>query len=467
MNQQESSMRFLKAFDPFAILEPEKVALPINPGTKLDNFGSLLTVKKDADVVDVFDNLFVTPQQVTRQSTNFDKELTEFLDKYEEGKVGKLIDISDATEKPENFLDESIKILEPKLDLLDDVDAIEKPKNFLDESIKILEPKLHLLDELDEDSIDELILNKSIESNRLKEISVKNSLVTNVSQIDFPEVKRESLNNETSEIKITNSKIEITTPINSKIRTPNIMKNEQIRIIEVPKVIKEEIGQISKNSSKSATELFDKVVIETVSKDPKVFRKQRIVKPEKEILKYTKGADLNEKRIVLPQIMERLRRRKFIYETKENLPKKLILDTGKTVTSKVYDSPKEMSPRDIRLKKTEEYFNKQQIGSLSVNLQRDGSTGPSTSKTICEKSKTDLCASCSEIKKVPDYSTKQLEREILLAMISKKIDGTSQDTSNNQNVLSPILLMEDCNKQRLTEFKKRQLFENFIRNGKM
>ncbi|CAH2083348.1 unnamed protein product [Euphydryas editha] len=69
-------------------------------------------------------------------------------------------------------------------------------------------------------------------------------------------------------------------------------------------------------------------VLQTVKKDTKAFNKRRIVKKDIEKIGFTKGPDIYEKSVVLPQIMQRLGERRKCLDARNNVKRKLVLDKG-------------------------------------------------------------------------------------------------------------------------------------------
>lgn len=70
-------------------------------------------------------------------------------------------------------------------------------------------------------------------------------------------------------------------------------------------------------------------VLQSIKKDNKAFNKRRIVKKDSEKIGFTKGPDIYEKSVVLPQIIQRLSERRKNLDARNNVTKKLVLDRGR------------------------------------------------------------------------------------------------------------------------------------------
>lgn len=98
------------------------------------------------------------------------------------------------------------------------------------------------------------------------------------------------------------------------------------------------------NASIDPASLISSLPIKPIIKDPKAFNKNRRVKSDHEKQTYTKGPTLREKSVVLPQILCRLSLEKKVFEEKNKLRKRLILDVGSMKADKGVTIPVELKP---------------------------------------------------------------------------------------------------------------------------
>lgn len=81
-------------------------------------------------------------------------------------------------------------------------------------------------------------------------------------------------------------------------------------------------------------EIMSVMPVKAVIKDNKAFAKKLRITSDSEKRNYTKGPDLNEKRVVIPQILDRLGLEKKVYTNKKNFQRRLILDAGSKQSGK-------------------------------------------------------------------------------------------------------------------------------------
>uniref|UniRef100_A0A2A4K9J3 Uncharacterized protein n=1 Tax=Heliothis virescens TaxID=7102 RepID=A0A2A4K9J3_HELVI len=419
----------LKNFNVYDILEPQKTTAKTSDVAKVDKLididdcskdsgvesldlnASFFDKNRDFDLVDLFQNIFVTPQHIKQKETDSNEidGASNFL-------------ASNHVEHPPGF-DEFLDILESgkKIDWTNLGQSKKEPVSkydFIEKTPKVLVPKV--FDEPDsdpEDLIHEVLAQKTLEklgstsqTPKLKSDSPKKKVNLTMSDVttDF---SRFNLNNSLNNSKFESGSNEVKTRPESKPSPVN--------------------SQIS-NSLTTFT-------VKAIQKDEKVYKKKRIQKPDHLKATYTKGPDFYEKSVVLPQIMARLTARLDYVEEIANQKKRLILDGGGA-------------------KREEEKTKATYSGTSSpLNIQTKVQNKPSTSGISYLKTPIVEDPSLSSFRR--SYTT---EKPVCSSL------GKKPSTSENSEFgkLSPIVLMEDCNKERLKALKQSQKFIEFVLDGK-
>ncbi|XP_046976255.1 uncharacterized protein LOC124542329 [Vanessa cardui] len=353
LNGESKSIPALKNFNPYHILEPIKVETVdrnnvatgklIDIKTDEDNIetdlnlnGSYLDKVKKTEftLIDLFENLYVSPQHVLKN----DKNTIDFLES----------STSDAFESPNSSdLDKSEDTL-PYTRTFDDIFDRAVSSRFLK-----LEPVCEN-DTLSKDTID------TVGDNTLS-IECQNP-IGNIATIAIP--KLEIITKENCEV-------------NSKCLDP---QHQATTFTQTPQAnntfhfyddhIFNKISQLKLQSSQNQSSLTkrnlfqaDSVtrytkdiksilidqnrppivpitnglaipILQSIKKDNKAFIKRRVVVNDSEKIGFIKGPNIYEKSVVLPQIIERLGERKKLLDAKKNIKRKLILDKCNSQTEK-------------------------------------------------------------------------------------------------------------------------------------
>lgn len=424
------SPNLLKNFNPFDILEPQK-----NDAHNLIDFdeterkshlnASLLDQKAEYELVDLYQNMYVTPQQIkvtetkdndkTRNkdnNTNKNIDYDFFFDILESGKT---VDWSN----PEVKITNNISNADLELDRKPNV--IETPNQSIEDS----DP---------EDLIEEVIATKNLEKLLFKEqIEEEDPKLTEISNdingfpkpkvlkpprnIDFKTLKTYNQSNH----KTVREKTESNTNTDETTDSKETHENLVLSFSEL-------------NNTVSNSSFADKCTLQgasckvegqinnlptfkviTVKKDEKAYRKYRISKPDSQKTNFTKGADIYEKSIVLPQMMANIMARQTYLANNNNKKKRLVLDSGVKVNDKL---------SNIQIKDVDK-----------LNL---GTNSESNKKCNC---------SC-------------------------KPKGTNTSSTNTKSAddkfgeVSPKVLLADCNKERLKALHQSQMFKQFVINTK-
>lgn len=233
-------------------------------------------------------------------------------------------------------------------------------------------------------------------------------------------------------------------------------------------------------------------ILHTVKLDPKAFKNRRIVKKDCEILGFTKGPDIFEKSIVLPKIMERLAKRKRVFDERKSVQFKLSLDTGEkrsydkvNINSAVaqtnksfeqylitnsllkqnepgklaYQTPTEFCKQDKRTKLVVNGFSNKEPSKLSYQMTAGFVSEPTKEVashkvvSFCNTNETYKLAACQEVNALVEPKLSQTPDYYLEPDKSVKLE--------------PKVLMEDCNAKRIIALKTRVALEKFVKTGKL
>lgn len=344
VNEVSSAFKHINLYE---ILEPERVhnvqtaklidinddSLDSNPdliGSFVDN-----VTKKEFDILDVFENIYVTPQHLQRQNKN-DLDFNIFIkDSKDE------LDVASHVESANRQTDRQ-QVESNKVRSLDEIfDNVVSTRSF---------PKLNRLNEVkiddskpvNEDIIDEFLQFKPTIKLETTKVPIPSTSVHKINE--YVQKTEETIKSHTFETYKLQSPQNVQPAIAEKSKAINnlnvlaVAKKINNKNLTPPKPRLEEnrfLLKIYQNEIKTALIDENKIIafkqnppipmLQTVKVDKKAFEK-RIVKAEIDKVNFTKGPDLYEKSLVLPQIMHRLRLRKEIIDAKTNVRRKLILD---------------------------------------------------------------------------------------------------------------------------------------------
>ncbi|XP_064076247.1 uncharacterized protein LOC113400617 [Vanessa tameamea] len=349
LNDEKKSNPALKNFNPYHILEPIKVDTVdrnnVVTGTLIDiktdennietdlnlNGSYLDKVKKtEFTLVDLFENLYVSPQHVLKN----DKENS--------------IDFLETSASDVKF--ESLN--SSNLDETEDTLQYTKARTFdeiFDSAVSLRLPKLEPICEngtLSGDTIDDADINtlsiecqKPIEKlatiaiSKRDEIINKENCEVNSKYVDpqhratnFNKTPPADNNFHFYEDHIFNNISEMKQSLQNQ---SNLTKRNPFQADSVTRytkdiksiLIDQNRPPIVPNSNGVAIP-----ILQTIKKDNKAFIKRRLVVNDSEKVGFTKGPNIYEKSVVLPQIIERLGERKKLLDAKKNIKRKLILD---------------------------------------------------------------------------------------------------------------------------------------------
>lgn len=437
------SPNLLMNFNPYDILEPErnpKVDRLIDIGdvpSTAEVDASLLDQKKRYDLIDLYQNMYVTPEHIkkndeakTEVAASNSIDFNDFFDKIESGEK---IDWTVNTMKTKLHADNVELVRKPRV-LIPKLNTTEGTRNGSIASVKKSKTTLDNDSDSDEDLIEELLAKKNIEKRILDELKKRNSTPilkegkndtkdTDISRSKMPSTPSDTI--DFSRIKVLNAPTDLnfkdaavtkantnrnnTKPIEedfdiaaelSRLKLNNIPKENTEKLKLQSPGIKIE-GQI--NNTQNFTLI-------PIKKDEKVYRKKRIEKPKSQTCNFTKGADFYEKSVVLPQIMQRIKERQHYLQERNNLNRRLILDGGVKNSTDIKKS-------DLN----EDVINKSNVPTSRNNVAKS----PGTTKS-----------------------------------------NTNVNTDDTWGKVNPISLMADCNKERLKAFEQGRMFQNFVMNGK-
>lgn len=466
------SPNLLKNFNVYDILKPEKNGAKSSDATKVDKLididdcskdsgfqdadlnPALLDKNRDFDLVDLYQNIFVTPQHIKKKeeaaveveaplsATNvIDAGFKKFFDMLESGQKTDWTNIAET-------------------------DVETSKQDFLEKKPRVLVPQVFTEPDSDhEDLIDEILMQKKIEHLVLRN---SNSFLGNSSEPQGGDSSKNVKKSVDSQVLSSSGMGSITKATKFENAShQNLRRPSEIE----PYPVNSEMN----NSLPSFTVL-------AIQKDEKVYRKKRLRKPESLTANYTKGPDFYEKSVVLPQIMARLNARLAYLDEKGNQKKRLILDAGSkpkfecnstNVNAQVKAKPSKMASSTPN-------------ANVQVKLKPNCQTEPSSiTKNDLKKSLNNASSSCINSLKInhgrildePRLCIDRYTREIRVHTTnapcvncgnsSNKSNSTAATSrENDYGKVSPKVLMEDCNKERLKALKQSQMFKDFVLKGK-
>ncbi|XP_049696180.2 uncharacterized protein LOC110383109 [Helicoverpa armigera] len=449
----------LKNFNVYDILEPQKNTAKTSDGAKVDKLididdcskdsgvasldlnASFFDKNRDYDLVDLFQNIFVTPQHIKQKDTDGNETdgASSFLG-------------SDYVEHPPGF-DRFLDMLESgeKIDWTnlgqDKTETISDLKHdFIEETPRVLVPKVFDEPVKDPDElVREVLSQKTLE--RLSS-SVTTPRQSPKLQSDSPQKLGSTVHASTlkSDSPIKNKSVplsEITTDF-SRFNLNNTFTNSKFEYgsNEVKPRPEPKPSPVDSQISNSLTSF----TVKAIQKDEKVYKKKRLQKPDHLKANYTKGPDFYEKSVVLPQIMARLTARLDYLEEIANQKKRLILDGGSSNGACTASTREE--------EKTKASYSDPPLNVQTKILNKPSTSGVSSLKTPVVK----------------DPSLCKMRRTFTAEKVLGASSHSTQKPSTSENrefgKLSPIVLMEDCNKERLKAFKQSQRFIEFVLDGK-
>ncbi|XP_023938449.1 uncharacterized protein LOC112046161 [Bicyclus anynana] len=481
MNPTQNLSPILKNFNVYDVLEPEKINVDVKENVPTDILvdicdidnerqnssdlspdlhGSFLdkVKKSEFDLLDLFQNIYVTPAEIKKNSDDKNKmtpienigtvniDYTKLFEKAEQGE-----NLSHWKEHPENGTEEcsntKVKVLdrdysskliidpapkfkytEPNPMYEDEIDNVLRPKRVLKAPIIIKEtvpissikPRIsHDIDVPQKTSLNNKIQNQ-----------LKNNEETFITQNGYQHLKTEKLmaksfNHDDKRIAYT-SQDNVHLNENKKAFSSKI---DQKYCHEI-KASLVDLNSPSVYSSNCQNESIP--ILQTVKLDTKVYSKRHIVKNDSEKIGFTKGPDIYEKSVVLPQIMKRLADRKQALGWTQNVQRKLILETYNSVKQIQY--PTETTP------------NKNCI-----------------IKPIPSKSESPKMVEFEKFTFRNEEETMKLENHMLSHKpeVSLKSQACGLESADKVT-LEPIVLMEDCSKKRMAALNARIAFEKFV-----
>ncbi|XP_050360192.1 uncharacterized protein LOC126779998 [Nymphalis io] len=355
-NGETKNIPALMNFNIYDILKPIKVEtvdrnnvkistlIDITPDenkneTDFDLNGSYLDKVKKTEftLVDLFENLFVSPQHVVKNDSKDDS--IDLLDtpvtdvRFETGAPGVTDEIEDTVQynKARTFdeiFDSAVSLRYPKLEPVGEIKISEDAFDAVD--IKTLnieyQKPIDKASGANERATTNAILGKeNISKIETYDVNYKHltSLYepTNTKQIPIEDNNfdfyKDHIYNNISQMKL------------QSLQNPNEQKRNVFQADSVTRyrkdikslLIDQNKPPIIPNSNGAAIP-----ILQTIKKDNKVFNKRRVVVKDSAKAGFTKGPNIYEKSIVLPQIVKRLGERKRILDEKKNIKRKLILD---------------------------------------------------------------------------------------------------------------------------------------------
>ncbi|XP_047039794.1 uncharacterized protein LOC124644470 [Helicoverpa zea] len=480
----------LKNFNVYDILEPQKNTAKTSDGAKVDKLididdcskdsgvasldlnASFFDKNRDYDLVDLFQNIFVTPQHIKQKDTDSNENdgassvlgsdyvehppgFDRFLDMLESGEKIDWTNLGqDKTETisdlKHDFIEETPRVLVPKV--FDE--PVKDPDELVREVLtqKTLEKlgssvTTRQLPKLQSDSPQKL--GSTIHAPALKSDSPKKNKSVPLTEIttDF---SRFNLNNTFNNSKFESGSNEVISEVTtdfSRYNLNNSFTNSKFEYgsNEVTPRPEPKTSPVDSQISNPLT----RFTVKAIQKDEKVYKKKRQQKPDHLKATYTKGPDFYEKSVVLPQIMARLTARLDYLEEIANQKKRLILDGGST------NAECTASTREEEKKKAS--YSDPPLNVQTKILNKPSTSGISSLKTPVVKDP-GLC-----------NIRRTFTAEKVLGASSTSSHSTQKpSTPENREFgkLSPIVLMEDCNKERLKAFKQSQRFIEFVLDGK-
>ncbi|XP_045509236.1 uncharacterized protein LOC123704781 [Colias croceus] len=279
------------SINPYEILEPIKVDnILVDLSTDTDNthdslqLGSFIdTVRKtEYDLVDLYQNIYVTPLHI--QKTNVQDNATDFADFFDK------LELDDKKDWPiENKANSLASEFRKSCNMSrrSNANVNEVRNDILNEKLKPLnneyKPKLESHFNKSKPAVNEIKFKDVLTKNNDKEFMEHNKIKEILRVLNADKLMNMKQDN---------------TEINNKLHVIDMINDKQF-------------NGIIKNG-----------LLQTVKKDEKLYAKQRNILLDRNL---TKGADIYEKSIVLPQMMERLAARKKILDEQKNLKRRLIL----------------------------------------------------------------------------------------------------------------------------------------------
>ena len=466
----------LKNFNVYDILEPEKNGAISSDATKVDKLididecsrdsgfqdsdlhPAFLVKNRDFDLVDLYEDMFVTPQHIKKQKEHevtdengafsvpkVDPGFKEFLDILESGEKVDWVNISKTEE--ENYT----------------------KHEYIDKKPRVLVPKVLAEPDSDpEDIINEVLMQKTMEKLVFGNINNNSTKGNELRKQETPKRVDDSRKPAFSAAQSA-KKPEIIPEISRPSVDNNVIKNSKFFNGAYEKVSRPSEMYQNNNSSPN----FD---VKAITKDEKVYKKKRIVKPESQTANYEKGPDFYEKSVVLPQIMARLNARLAYLDEKGSQKRRLILDTGvkpgtssSTNTQAKKPSNQATNSSNVQMKpKTNQpvltKFTKNDLAKKTPNIASTSGINSINMNNVRVKEEARLCIN-------------KLNQDIRVHTTDKSCSNCGNPSASKKGYtpekplakeveLSPVVLMEDCNKERLRALKRSQMFKEFVLTGK-
>uniref|UniRef100_A0A2H1VMV2 SFRICE_008890 n=1 Tax=Spodoptera frugiperda TaxID=7108 RepID=A0A2H1VMV2_SPOFR len=467
------SPNLLKNFNVYDILEPVKndvtsdaakvdKLIDVDDSSRDSGFqdadinASFLDNKKEFNLVDLFQNIFVTPQHIKKKETNDDLGAMFSEEKVVDPGYNKFFDMLESGQKIDwtNISTKEKSVLK---------------HNFVQEKPKVLVPKVNLSEsESDpEELIHEVLTNKIKEKVLLGSVSDSYDLQTKIDRkIPKIDVKMPKIIKTPDLIPEFSHRSENCSCKGAKLENVN---NENVPQPSGVDTRRRSERLLQKNLERQNKVYTTDFVVKAMQKDEKTYRKKRLQKPEHLKANYTKGPDFYEKTVVLPQIMARLNAKLAELDEKSNQKRKLILDVG-TVPNSDYSPKKEV--KDIKTKlnylpETAKYQPEaaKKTLNLEMNNKKPHNQGLQSIKTVkVNQKEAQMCVNKTN-NNIAVHST---VGQCLNCSKPNKNDNSIDKKSsvNNFGELNPVVLMEDCKKERLRALKQSKMFKDFILNGK-
>ncbi|XP_045525423.1 uncharacterized protein LOC123714857 [Pieris brassicae] len=379
-------------FNPYEVLEPQKVDLkdrilvdltPVEekqPDAKLEMGSFLDTVTKtDYNLVDLYQNIYVTPQHLQKKTTEIDKnsliDFGNFIDKQKVKKIENnnstavrldktdipsfdelnhrtgpshfASDVSETIEENtiKNNLDATIDALYRSCITKFDTSSPEKTEFSLFNNFKCLtlhnDPIKRKTPNAERVGTSDIKTDYEYMTNETKDHSKDISHQSNLR--DCPGVKSDLSHFQLTDSMRRNILDEVKReeiPIKCKCyyakNILNLNKSMDASFInpfdnDLPVAHSKDLKKpkpLSMLSNNQFTQIKSGPLLQTVVKDQKLYAKQMKLKENNQNL--TKGPDIYEKSIILPQIMERLAARKKILDEQRDWKRRLVLDSGES-----------------------------------------------------------------------------------------------------------------------------------------
>ncbi|XP_047522331.1 uncharacterized protein LOC125061150 [Pieris napi] len=379
-------------FNPYEVLEPQKVDLkdrilvdltPVEekqPDANLEMGSFLDTITKtDYNLVDLYQNIYVTPQHLQKTPTHIDKnsliDFGNYVDKQEVKNIenNNVTASLDKTDKPS--FDEFIHQTVPSHSTSDVNETTEENaiKNNLDATFDALYrsciTKLDTsIPENSEFSLfnnfkfstlknDPPIVTETPKAEKGGTADLKNDYfyMTNQTKDHSKDISHQNNLTDCPSVKSDPSHLQLTDSMRRNILDE--VKREEIPIKckcyyaknilnlnksidasfinpfdnDLPVTHSKDLKKpkaLSMLSNNQFTQIKSGQLLQTVVKDQKLYAKQMKLKENNQNL--TKGPDIYEKSIILPQIMERLAARKKILDDQRDWKRRLVLDSGES-----------------------------------------------------------------------------------------------------------------------------------------